>query len=123
MDGFAVDELKMLSTHAHDDLRRLCNEVYAKGFPPWFMVARTIALSKVHDVPFPHQVRPISILSVIYRLWEKLLPPKSLPNSVVTATATNGFLRGRGPMQAAYQQQFDIELANWMGTQLSGNFH
>ena len=121
VDGFAVDELKMLSTHAHDDLRRLCNEVYAKGFPPWFMVARTIALSKVHDVPFPHQVRPISILSVIYRLWGKVVTTQIISQlSCSLPPQLTGFLRGRGPMQAAYQQQFDIELANWMGTQLSG---
>lgn len=121
VDGIAVDELKMLPPQAHADLRRLCVSVYAKGFPPWFMVARTIALSKVHDIPYPHQVRPISILAVIYRLWGKIVTGQLIVQlSQSLPPQLTGFLQGRGPLQAAYQQQFEIELAYAQGAHLSG---
>ena len=121
VDGFAVDELRMLPPSAIQDLRRLCTVVYANGFPDWFMVARTIALSKVHGTPAPHQVRPICILATIYRLWGKVICQQIIAQlSCHLPSQLTGFLKGRGPLQAAYQQQFDIEVAHWDRVDLSG---
>ena len=121
VDGFAVDELRMLPISALTDLRRLCMEVYSNGFPDWFMVARTIALSKVPGTPASHQVRPISILAVIYRLWGRVICQQIIAQlSNHLPPQLTGFLRGRGPLQAAYQQQFDIETAHWLQMDLSG---
>ena len=110
VDAISAAELKVLPDDAILDLSHLVNTVYRSGFPAWFMVARTFPLGKVEGSPQPGQTRPISVLSQIYRIWARVCCRQILLSlSQSMPPEIQGLLSNRGPLEAAYQQQFDHE--------------
>ena len=121
VDGIAVDEMRMLPDEALHHLAHLCNTAYVEGFPEWLMMSRTIPLSKTTTIPMASQTRPICVLAVIYRLWGRVVCSQVLSQlSKRLPPSLTGFLKGRGPLQAAYRQQAVIEQAHFFGNSLTG---
>ena len=110
VDAISAAEMKVLPDAAVLDLITLVTTVYHKGFPNWFMLARTFPLGKVEGSPAPGQIRPISVLSQIYRIWARVCCKQILFHlSAIMPVEIQGLLFHRGPLEAAYQQQFDHE--------------
>ena len=110
VDAISAAEMKVLPDAAVADLITLITTVYHKGFPNWFMLARTFPLGKVEGSPAPGQIRPISVLSQIYRIWARVRCKQILFQlSAAMPVEIQGLLSHRGPLEAAYQQQFDHE--------------
>ena len=110
VDAISAAEMKVLPDAAVLDLITLITTVYHKGFPNWFMLARTFPLGKVEGSPAPGQIRPISVLSQIYRIWARVCCKQILFQlSAIMPVEIQGLLSHRGPLEAAYQQQFDHE--------------
>ena len=121
VDGIAVDEMRMLPDEALHHLAHLCNTAYVEGFPEWLMMSRTIPLSKTTAIPLASQTRPICVLAVVYRLWGRVVCSQVLSQlSQRLPPSLTGFLKGRGPLQAAYHQQAVIEQAHCNGSSLTG---
>ena len=85
------------------------------------MMSRTIPLSKTTAIPLASQTRPICVLAVVYRLWGRVVCSQVLSQlSQRLPPSLTGFLKGRGPVQAAYHQQAVIEQAHCNGSSLTG---
>ena len=83
---------------------------YQDGFPEWFMVAFTAPIPKTTDVPRIDQLRPITILAQLYRLWARVTCRQILCHlSRYMPVELTGLLAGRGPLDASMRQQFFIE--------------
>lgn len=120
VDGISAQELKVLPRLAVQHLMLLMNS-YTRGFPPWLMWTRTFPVPKKSGPITAAQIRPISVMAQLYRLWSKIqcrhvllclhtrLPP-----------AITGFLPGRGPYEAVYEMQASLERAFEHGHSLSG---
>ncbi len=113
VDAVSAAEMQSLPRAAICDLQHLVTTYYRDGFPDWFMIARTFPLSKVPHTPQAGQIRPISVMAQIYRVWaavccKQLLAQlaRSMPSEI------QGLLRHRGPQDASYSQQFRQELCH-----------
>lgn len=69
VDAISAAEMQSLPFSAICDLQHIVMHHCKDGFPEWFMLARTFPLSKVPHTPNAGQVRPISVLAQIYRVW------------------------------------------------------
>eukprot|EP00438_Fugacium_kawagutii_P002306 Skav226065 [mRNA] locus=scaffold211:563780:568420:- [translate_table: standard] len=119
-DGLSAWELKRLP----DVLVELLSETmlqYPKGYPEWFMRARTVPVSKTDDIPTSKQIRPITILPVLYRIYASITCRQILRRwNQVFPTAITGLLPTRGSHDAAYAGQFLLERAAETKQALSG---
>lgn len=109
VDNVSASELKQLPFRAIQDLAKVMNN-YPEGFPTWFCVAKTFLVPKVEGSLSPADVRPISVLPQLYRLWGKVLNTqlfKSLANQI--PKQVTGLLQSRGPMDASYEWQYWLE--------------
>ena len=109
IDGISSAELQALPQKAIQELATiLCS--YSQGFPPWLMVARTFAVPKCATVPRNSDIRPITVLAQVYRLWARVVCSQLLSHySTVLPPEIWGLLKGRGPFTASYQLQFWLE--------------
>ena len=113
-DAISAAELKDLPDAAIRDLIQVVTKTCKKGFPSWFMLARTFPLSKVEGCPQPGQTRPISVLSQIYRIWARVCCQQILKQLSSTMPAEiQGLLSQRGPLDAAYHQQVSHEASQF----------
>ena len=109
IDGISAAELQALPQKAIQELASiLCS--YTQGFPPWLMVARTFAVPKCTTVPRNSDIRPITVLAQVYRLWARVVCSQLLSHySTLLPPEIWGLLKGRGPFTASYQLQFWLE--------------
>lgn len=109
VDGISAAELQSLPTQAIADLAKiLCS--FHQGFPPWMMVARTFAVPKCTTTPSSRDIRPITVLAQLYRLWARVVCSQVLQHySPLLPPEIWGLLRGRGPFTASYQMQWWLE--------------
>lgn len=109
IDGISAAELQSLPTGAIIELANiLCS--FDQGFPAWLMVARTFAVPKCTSIPSSKDIRPITVLAQVYRLWAKVVCSQLLKHySAFLPPEIWGLLRGRGPFTASYQMQWWLE--------------
>ena len=120
VDGISAAELQSLPQSAIDDLAAiLCS--YHQGFPSWLMVARTFAVPKCSSTPRSSDIRPITVLAQVYRLWARVVCSQLLEHySRLLPPEIWGLLRGRGPFTASYQLQWWLEKLAFRGTSNAG---
>ena len=120
VDGISAAEIKELPTLAIEHLKTIC-ESYEEGFPSWLMLAKTVPIPKVKGPLQASQVRPITILAQTFRLWSQVFSRAIIREmgKVFPADIT-GFLPGRGPLDACYEQQRAVETAYTTSTPTSG---
>ena len=109
VDGISAAELQTLPATAIQQLATiLCS--FRGGFPGWLMVARTFAVPKCSTTPRSAEIRPITVLSQVYRLWARVICSQLLAHySSLLPPEIWGLLRGRGPFSASYQLQWWLE--------------
>ena len=109
IDGITPAELKQLPIPAIKDLMRILNS-YPHGFPDWFMTARTCPIPKISQIPGAAQIRPITVMATLYRLWARVIGRQVLASlSTSLPPQVTGLLAHRGPKEAAYNMQAFIE--------------
>ena len=119
IDGIAAAELQQLPPEAILDLRDILTSYTA--FPTWMMQAFTSPIPKVPEQPQIHQLRPITVLAQIYRLWSRVICRqllKHLGNHM--PESLTGLLYGRGPLDSALRQQFWLESCHHSDIDASG---
>ena len=85
---------------------------YSAGFPPWFMIGIVCPLPKTSTVPEVHQIRPITVLAQLYRLWSSVAVCQLLRRlSAWAPPGVTGLLPGRGAQTVGYRTQFWLEKA------------
>ena len=111
IDTISAAELKTLPSEAIADIRDILLS-YRQGFPAWFMTARTFAIPKTDTPLDPSMVRPITVLSQLYRLWSQIITRKVLDQlSQKLPYDITGFLPQRGCVDASYMFQYQLEQA------------
>jgi len=111
IDGISSQELQHLPGRAISHVQRIING-FESGFPAWLMTAFTIAVPKTCEIPEPSQVRPITVLAQLYRLWSRVICKQLLAfMSLQFPDEITGFLAHRGPSDAYLRQQWLIELS------------
>ena len=120
IDAISSQELKQLPDAAISHVASIIN-AQEHGFPSWLMTAITVAIPKVASVPEPSQIRPITVLGQLYRLWSRVICKQLLahmashfPHEVC------GFLAHRGPVDSYMHQQWMIERAYHMQQHRAG---
>ena len=120
IDGISAQELRILPRHAIQHLMTIMNG-YKEGFPMWMMWTRTMPVPKKEGVITPSQIRPISVMAQLYRLWSKIQCRhvllhiyKSLPKAIT------GFVPDKGPYDAIYEMQWYLEQAHMQNIPKSG---
>eukprot|EP00438_Fugacium_kawagutii_P034154 Skav226362 [mRNA] locus=scaffold290:35852:41140:- [translate_table: standard] len=110
--GWHADELKTLPIQCIQQLAQAFNEVVPGSFPPHLMRARVIALKKTVDADRAKMTRPITILSLLYRLWSRATTRAILLRwSQTFPAAVTGFLPGRSVQCFQYAFQHSLEQA------------
>ena len=108
--GWNADELKTLPDCILCDLIKVFQCYTKKGFPAWFMQARVIPLAKKPHACEPKHSRPITILSLLYRVWSRVVTRQILRQWTDTfPQSITGFLPGRSPTKMLYELQFRLE--------------
>ena len=109
IDGITPAELKQIPLSAIRDAMNILQS-YVDGFLAWFMVARTCPIPKVTTTPEPSQIRPITVMSTLFRWWAKVIGKQVLQQlSHTLPPQVTGLLAHRGPREAAYNMQAYIE--------------
>lgn len=110
--GWTNDELKCLPKICVDDLSVIFQAVSQHGFGSKMMTAKTVLLSKIAVPTSMHHVRPVTILSSLYRLYSKVvfqvvagIWKQYFPIQI------SGGLPGRGVKEIAYAQKRKIEVS------------
>ena len=120
VDAIAASEMKQLPQCAIHDIMTIMNS-YEDGYPAWFMVAITAPVPKTADTPQVSQIRPITVLAQLYRIWSRVICRQVLQHlSRYMPCELTGLLIGRGALDSAMRQQFLIERAASQGLDLSG---
>ena len=119
-DGITAFELQSLPDHLISLLIGVVHG-YPDGFPSWFMEAKVFAAPKASGTPVPEKIRPITVLSQIYRVWAQVVCRQLLTafGQFMTCDIT-GLLPGRGAFEAAYATQCFFEEAHDAGEPCAG---
>ena len=73
-DGISIETLKCCSPIIEPFLVRVFNQRFTKCiFPECFKISKVIPLYKKRDKTDPHNYRPISLLSSLSKIFEKIL--------------------------------------------------
>ena len=120
VDGISAAELQSLPPSAIAELANVLGD-YKHGFPAWLMVARTFAVPKCNTTPRSSEIRPITVLAQVYRLWARVICSQLLGHySSLLPPEIWGLLRGRGPFTASYQLQWWLEKLAFQKTPNAG---
>ena len=118
LDGISAAELQSLPELAIEHLASILN---ATDFPAELCQSRVFPLPKTQDHPGPGQIRPITVLPQLYRLWGRVSCTQILAHlSAKMPVNITGLLHGRGPADASFQLQWLLELSHADGTPCSG---
>ena len=119
-DGITAFELQTLPDSLISMLIQVVHS-YPDGFPSWFMEAKVFAAPKTHGTPVPDKIRPITVLSQLYRVWAQVVCRQLLSafGKFMTCDIT-GLLPGRGAFEAAYATQYFFEEAHAAGEPCAG---
>ena len=119
--GWSPRHLKLLSYQAIEVLNHIFHQAVTCGLPPRLMLARVAVLAKAAQPDSMRQSRPITIFSVLYRLWSSVLTRQVLGKWVAFfPRAVSGSMPGRACRDTSYRQQHSIECSILDGTPLLG---
>ncbi len=119
--GWRYEELKLLPDITLSHLVRIFQRIYKIGGSSYLMTARTYLLPKVSKPESMNHVRPITILSCLYRLASKIVADQiGSALSRVIPLGVSGGLPGRGVKDMAIIQKLQIEEALSKGLHLCG---
>ena len=108
--GWRYEELKLLPDCVITHLAQIFQRIFHLGGSRYLMTARTHLLPKISRPESMNHVRPITILSCLYRLASKLLADQiGLSLSKVIPLGVSGGLPGRGVKDMALIQKLYIE--------------
>eukprot|EP00435_Cladocopium_sp_Y103_P036708 s2370_g9.t1 len=120
IDGISTQELKLMPSKAIEHLMHVLDS-YREGFPLWLMWTRTCPIPKKAGILTAAQIRPISVMAQLYRLWSRVQCKHIMMQIHTKLPATlTGFVPGRGPYDAVYEMQWMLEQAHDRGTKRSG---
>ena len=113
IDSWTVDELRSLPPIAIKSLSQIFHRFQGQPFPTKWLVAITIPLGKEIGAHSPAKTRPITVLSLLYRLWSKVVTSqilqhwsRHLPGYIV------GFIPGRSPQNEMVKIQHEFEVSH-----------
>eukprot|EP00435_Cladocopium_sp_Y103_P033463 s2507_g8.t1 len=119
-DGVRAVELQMMPPPVIQSLIEVVTQ--EPGImPASLMQGRTIPIPKVQTTCQVHQVRPITILPQIYRIWAKMVTSQILASlSSQLPPPITGFLKNRSAYRAAYDMQHWLEVQAHQGNPRGG---
>lgn len=122
MDGVSKEDLENLAAPATAQLVQLLQRVETDGLWPDSMLHGAVhSLQKVRDAALPGQYRPITILSLTYRIWSGLRSKQLMDHLFnVLPSSLMGSIRGRCSATMWIQMQWLIEASQWDETTLAG---
>ena len=110
LDAISAAELQSFPDLAIEHLASLLN---GADLPPELCQSRVFPLPKTQDHPGPGQIRPITVLPQLYRLWGRVSCAQILAHlSAKMPVNITGLLHGRGPADASFQMQWLLEVAH-----------
>ena len=116
--AWAADELKQLQDNCVTSLIQAFQFLGHAGMPKHLMAARTVPLLKKPEAMSPKDTRPITILSLLYRLWGRVMTQVVLSKwNQFFPPAVTGFLPGRSAIMPMYKLQLHLERAHQDATQ------
>ena len=120
VDKISAAELKLLPDCLLLPLIAVLNS-YVNGFPSWFMIGLLSPIPKTPLSPEAFQIRPITVLAQLYRLWSSVAVCQLLRRLASWApSGVTGLLPGRGAQTVSYRTQFWLEKALVSKDRLSG---
>lgn len=94
---------------------------YTSGYPADFMCARTCPISKVDAIPVASQVRPITILPLLFRVYSAVVCKQILQRwNTFFPASVKGLLPTRGAHGAAFDSQVILEQSHFTGQDTTG---
>ena len=118
--GWSAAELKLLPDLAIVHLSQILNS-FTAGWPSWLLVARVVLLAKDAVVLTAAAVRPITIYSVLWRLWAGILARQPLQAwARAGIPGVHGALPGWSVSDACMRIQLAIESAHESNTPIAG---
>ena len=110
--AWSADELKGLPDVCIQALIEAFQKIEHTGMGRDLMAARTVPLRKKPGSKDPADTRPITVLSLLYRLWGKVLSSSVLRHwQTFFPKAITGFLPHRSAVMPMYQLQHKLEVA------------
>eukprot|EP00438_Fugacium_kawagutii_P035851 Skav205419 [mRNA] locus=scaffold582:198966:212485:- [translate_table: standard] len=95
--------------------------MYSTGLPAWYMKARTCPISKTCNTPNATQIRPITVLPILYRVYSSVVCRQILKTWHLTYPGEiKGLLPTRGAHDAAYHGQLLLELSRDLKQEITG---
>ena len=118
--GFSQPELASLSPSLLQLLVGLFNGASACGLPEWLMVARVVLVPKKPDASTFGDMRPITIYSLLFRIWAKVTAKRLLNQwKLVIPPCVVGGIPGRScsrlSLQTALHHESGIRLSSEIG--------
>lgn len=116
--GWSADEMKSLPMTCVESLIEAFQAMEPTGLPCYLMRTKVIALAKKAFTTDPAATRPITILSLAYRIWAKVAANVVLDSwASILPRSITGFLPHRSAMAYQYRFQFDLEHDEDLGRQ------
>ena len=121
-DGWSREDVLNLAPHFQRDLTGLFGAVERGApWPDQTMVGHATCLAKTADAEFAAQYRPVTLYSLIYRLWSCFRSRQLLAALTKGAVFDAfGYMAGRSCMELTYAVQAQVELAVLSGTSYCG---
>ena len=114
IDSWTVDELRSLPTNAIKSLSQIFHRFQGSPFPERWLVALTIPLGKEFHAHSPSKTRPITVLSLLYRWWSKVVTSQVLRHwSTQIPGYITGFIPGRSPQNEMIKIQHQFEISHF----------
>ena len=110
--GWRHEELQALPAVAIKHLAKIFAALWSFGMPSHLMQGRTVLLAKNSEPKSMHDGRPITILSVLYRLASKIVFDQVIQTWMIfLPNAISGGIPGRGARDHALNQILQVEKA------------
>ena len=120
VDSISAAELKMLPLELISSLAKVLHQ-QINGFEADLMIGITCPLAKTAGLPVNSATRPITVLPQVYRLWAAVACQQlSRWFAIHIPKEVTGLLPHRGSFDTAYYTQFQIELARYRDSDMSG---
>ena len=120
-EGWGVEELKRLALPVLDDLAELLNTVEATGVWPQALREGLVSLISKGEGASPNQLRPITVMSAIYRLWAvRWLQDLKLWQEKWAHKGQHGYRQGHSTLDVCWALALKVEAALLSGKPVFG---
>ena len=122
--GFAQPELRMMHDKGIQAIIDTCESLYHCGLPAWLMIAKVILLPKFATATCIPNMRPITVFSLVFRTWAKVMARRLLNkwSSTIPACVV-GALPKRSCTQLSLKNAIRIEKELSIGAGDVGGFY